>query len=285
MLPSTVRHLLIITLVRLKSNTNDNSWNSVSVTTASCIAEISPLGYTFYHRPRLIGRGGGIGFLVSDHFKVKLHSNPDYSSFESMCAEISDSSFSAFLFCIYRPPGHPANFFEDFQDLLENVAINYSELYILGDFNLHLDIHSSVTTMFDDILTSFDLKQHVNFSTHIHGHWLDLIITHSGCNNIKKTTVSDGLSDHHTVIVDINMFTTPLILKKKNSYRPIHKIDITAFNDDILNSDLSISPAVHECDIYRQCCDVLKTLLDKHAPLAYKYISKQSPSPWMTSEI
>ena len=31
--------------------------------------------------------------------------------------------------CIYRPPGHPANFFEDFQDLLENVAINYSELY------------------------------------------------------------------------------------------------------------------------------------------------------------
>ena len=65
--------------------------------TASCIAEISPLGYTFYHRPRLIGRGGGIGFLVSDHFKVKLHSNPDYSSFESMCAEISDSSFSAFF--------------------------------------------------------------------------------------------------------------------------------------------------------------------------------------------
>ena len=81
------------------------------------------------------------------------------------------------------------------------------------------------------------------------------------------------------------MFTTPLILKKKNSYRPIHKIYITAFNDDILNSDLFISPAVHECDIYRQFCDVLKTLLDKHAPLAYKYISKQSPSPWMTSEI
>ena len=48
-----------------------------------------------------------------------------------------------------------------------------------------------------------------------------------------------------------------------------------------------ISPAVHECDIYiyRQFCDVLKTLLDKHAPLAYKYISKQSPSPWMTSEM
>ena len=94
---------------------------------------MSPLNKsnTFYHRPRLIGRGGGIGFFVSDYFKVKLHSNPDYSSFESMCAEISDSSFSAFFVCIYRPPGHPANFFEDFQDLLENVAINYSEFIFL----------------------------------------------------------------------------------------------------------------------------------------------------------
>jgi len=26
-----------------------------------------------------------------------------------------------FFICIYRPPGQPANFFEEFQDLLENV--------------------------------------------------------------------------------------------------------------------------------------------------------------------
>ena len=44
----------------------------------------------------------------------------------------------------------PANFFEEFQDLLENVATNNSELYIPGNFNIHLE-HSTITTMFDDI--------------------------------------------------------------------------------------------------------------------------------------
>ena len=58
--------------------------------------------------------------------------------------------------------------------------------------------------MFVDILTSFDLK-HVTFSTHIHGHWLDFLITRL---TIKKPTVSDGFSDHQAVIVDINVFIT-----------------------------------------------------------------------------
>ena len=33
--------------------------------TVACIADISPSGYTFHHRPRSVRRGGGVGFLVS----------------------------------------------------------------------------------------------------------------------------------------------------------------------------------------------------------------------------
>ena len=88
--------------------------------------------------------------------------------------------------------------------MLENFATLHSEFYIFGDFNLQLDKRTAVTITFDDILTSFDLKQHVIFSTHINGHWLDLVITHSTYDNIQMLTVSDGLSDHHTVIVDVN---------------------------------------------------------------------------------
>ena len=102
---------------------------------------------------------------------------------------------------MYRPPGHPASFFEEFQDLLGNLASIHSECFIFGDFNLHYDIPSAITTTFNDILVSFDLKQHVNFWTHIHDHWLDLLITRSTYNNIQTPTALDGLSDHHTVIV------------------------------------------------------------------------------------
>ena len=104
-----------------------------------------------------------------------LHSNPEYFSFESISVEISYSSFSAYFVCIYRPPGHPADFFEEFQDLLENLATIHSEFYIFGDFNLHLDIPSAITTTFNDILVSFDLKQHVTFSTHINGHFAEIV--------------------------------------------------------------------------------------------------------------
>ena len=31
--------------------------------TAACIADISPSGYTFHHRPRSFGRGGGVGIF------------------------------------------------------------------------------------------------------------------------------------------------------------------------------------------------------------------------------
>ena len=39
---------------------------------------------------------------------------------------------------------------------------------------------------FNDILTCFDLRQHVNFSTHVHGHWLDLLITKRISNSNKS---------------------------------------------------------------------------------------------------
>ena len=139
---------------------------------------------------------------------VNLHSNPEYSSFESISVEISDSSFSAYFVCIYRPPGHPANFFKEFQDLLNNLVTIHSQFFIFFYFNLHLDIPSAITTTFNDILVTFDLKQHVTFSTHIRGHWLDLFITRSTCYNFQTPTVSDDLSDHHTVIVDVNVSRT-----------------------------------------------------------------------------
>ncbi|KAK2149488.1 hypothetical protein NP493_2979g00007 [Ridgeia piscesae] len=49
----------------------------------------------------------------------------------------------------------------------------HTKFYIVRDFNLHLDTPSATTTTFNDILASLDTKQHVNFLTHTHDHWLD----------------------------------------------------------------------------------------------------------------
>ena len=86
-----------------------------------CIADISQYGYTFNRRPCSVGRFGGVGFLLSDHFKVNSYLIPDYCTIESIRVEISDCSFSAYFVCLCRPLGQPAIFFEEFKDLLENL--------------------------------------------------------------------------------------------------------------------------------------------------------------------
>ena len=81
---------------------------------------------------------------------------------------------------MYHPePSHSDTFYQELQELLELLIPLASEFYILGDFNLHLDKKTkSHTIKFCDILEFFFyLEQHVNFPTHIHGHWLDLFIT------------------------------------------------------------------------------------------------------------
>ena len=70
-------------------------------------------------------------------------------------------------------------FFNDFSDYLETVFLCKEQLVIVGDFNIHVDVLSNGdSTKFRDLLESFSLQQHVVGPTHIHGHTLDLIITH-----------------------------------------------------------------------------------------------------------
>ncbi|MEG7521478.1 MAG: hypothetical protein M3H12_00015, partial [Chromatiales bacterium] len=130
----------------------------------------------------------------------------------------------------------------EFQDFLETTLQLRDELYILGDFNIHVDLPNINTRLFMDALQTFDLQQHVSFATHIHGHWLDLFITRSNCNNIKAVFVTDGLSDHHTVIIDLCLKVESGPKTQCITFRPIHKIKINNLCEDLENSDLLIKP-------------------------------------------
>ena len=66
------------------------------------------------------------------------------------------------------------------------------------------------------------------------------------------------------------------------SYRPIHKIDINDFKADSLKCDLIRDPKGHLSNLCKQYYDVLKALLNKHAPITtnFKYVSHIRPAPW-----
>ena len=167
------------------------------------------LAIRFFHEPRADQRtGGGVGILVSDQLKTDIHPLPSFKTFEAISARIGNNSFSGFVACLYRFQNGTCQFFGEFQDLLENIISLHDNLYILGDFNLHLDNLIGNTNKFNEILTCFDLKQHVNFPTHVHGHWLDLLISKRISNSIKSVFSAAGISDHRAVISEIDCCKT-----------------------------------------------------------------------------
>ena len=122
---------------------------------------------------------------MSDQLKTDIHPLPSFKTFEAISARTGNNSFSGFVVCLYKLQNGTCQFFE-LQDLLENIISLHDNLYRLGDFDLHLDNSNGNTNDFNEILTRFEPKQHVNFPTHVHCHWLDLLITKRISNSIKS---------------------------------------------------------------------------------------------------
>ena len=59
---------------------------------------------------------------------------------------------------------------------------------------------------FHSFIDSFDLIQKVNFSAHIHGHTLDLILTKSNNDNVSNVHTTD-VFDHFSISFTLNLST------------------------------------------------------------------------------
>ena len=68
-------------------------------------------------------------------------------------------------------------------------------------------------------------------------------------------------------------------------YRAIHSINIASLLSDIIMSDLVTHPKEHVLDLHKEYRQILKTLLDKYAPIKSKSVSGKPPAPWMTPDI
>ncbi len=135
--------------------------------------------FSFSHIPRLTGRGGGTGLLISNgnfgNWKfTALPSLSINSSFEMHSVTITYPLKIHFL-VVYRPPGPLSNFVEELDLLLSTFPEDGTPLVILGDFNNHLDKHQAAD--FHTLLASFDLKRVLTTATHKSGNQLDLIYT------------------------------------------------------------------------------------------------------------
>ena len=149
----------------------------------------APPGYKYIEKARarkdelsMSTNHGGVCLLYDATLHVRRVQLPDFTSFEVVCSTIHRAGFNAVVVVLYRPGSRAVtlSFFSDFTDLMERLATYSAALIVVGDFNIHVDDATNDDTIkLCDVLSTHDLQQHVNSSTHRQGHMLDLFITRS----------------------------------------------------------------------------------------------------------
>ena len=250
------------------------------------IGTLCPTGYRFMHVPRLSSRGGGIGLLFKDSLRINDSLCNTFQSFEIMDVRLRNVECVRILI-IYRSPDSSNVFYEEFSRLLEQVSAEHSgHLLITGDLNFHVDNpNNSNAKRFVDLLEAFDLKQHVCGKTHHNGQTLDVVVTRSNDSLIRGVKVMDPvISDHYAVHCDLLM-KKPQFAKKVVSFRKLRSIDIDSFCENIKNSPLLQQQAPDLETLVNQYDNVLKSLLDKHAPVMQRRVTIRPSAPWYTQEV
>ena len=127
-----------------------------------------------------------------------------YSSFELTVVQLCRSKGKpVLLVSLYRLLFIPVTvFLEEVVDLFEYLAACPEAILLCGDVNIHMDEDDIYTNKFNDILSTFNFIQHIDFPTHKLGHTLDIVATTEdelfvSNFNSEENDVSDHLWKTH----------------------------------------------------------------------------------------
>ena len=208
------------------------------------------------------------------------------TSFEFLETELTQGAAKIKVITVYRPPLSKKNsatltqFFQEFAALLDRHSLYTGKLFILGDFNIHWDNQQcNYTRDFRRLLQDHNLQQIVEEPTHESGHILDLVITCVNDDSVHSVSIQDSISDHCSVHCLLQQ-EKPRPVKKKIIYRKVKSIDSTRLRSDIEESSLLADVSSSAEELVHQYNEVLRELLDKHAPQRTCFIVEQPAVPW-----
>jgi len=133
--------------------------------------------------------------------KCSRVSLPPYHTFEPICVQLTTSGGPIVLLNIYRPGSvrPSASFFDELSSVLEVLVTFSCSVLVAGDINIHVEDTADVDARrLHELLTSFDITQHVNSPTHRLGGTLDLVMTFTDYQLTEHCVDSPGIiSDHY----------------------------------------------------------------------------------------
>ena len=262
------------------------TWLDESSRTVADVTNTLP-DHQLFNKPR-IGRGGGVCVILKKGYSVNQLPLPLFKSFEYIALSVSCGSTKLCIVGVYRPPPSKKNglsseiFFNEFQILIENLAVLPGKLLLVGDFNFHLDNASTNrdATLFLDLLDSNNLIQHVKSPTHNRGHLLDLVITRNSDVVLSNISSSIQLPSDHAVITGRVSVPRPKPTKIFVNHRKLRNIDLCAFAESICASSIITEPCSDLDSLVHQYNTDLANVLDIHASARPRFVTLRPHAPW-----
>ena len=148
------------------------------------------------------------------------------STFELVCTRIVAGRLTAIVAAVCRPGSAPIKqLFLMSSVLLEQLATYQAPVYIVGDFNIHVDRPGdSRSVQFRLLVDWYSLMLHQTTATHQLGGTVDAVITRKDVDCPGRVEVVDvGLSDHHRAYFNVQWYTKCAVIKGKCA---VTKVDL-----------------------------------------------------------
>ena len=271
----------VVTETWLKEH--DNIWISSS--------EFEKNNYIITVENRNERQGGGLALICRSCYRVKECSKGINQTFEYAIWQLHPNNISLTILAIYHPSYSNINkstngqFIDEFTGFLVDFLTEYSNVIIMGDFDIRLDnTEDPDVTAFINTMSALGLDQHVSFSTHKNRGILDHIYTETLSKyKVLQCYESFHPSDHIAVACVI-LVPNENITTKDITYRRLHKINTDELIMDIANLD--DGNVTEDLD---QMVTTLENnhsnLLEKHAPELTKTVTIKPNRPWYSKQV
>jgi len=158
-------------------------------------------GYAVTDVARTTGLGGGVAIVYRQHLQCSILPTP---ACRSLCATYHyQRPRPIIIMNIYRPGSEKPSslFFEELTNVLETLVVYSCPVMVGGDFNLRAQGDNDPDTRrFVNLLSSFDMVQHVHGPTYLRGNTLDLVATFTDGVPDDITVLPPGAISDHSLI-------------------------------------------------------------------------------------
>ena len=250
-------------------------------------AVIRQHGYNIIHNFRVSSVGGGTAILFKDALNLGIVNLTTCSTFEYTAACIKCThDMKIVIVCIYRTGPLSRKFYEELNCLLQDMSVRYDSVIVGGDLNIHVE--NDIGRELLDITTSYGLEQSVNSPTHNAGGTIDLLFSSFGIIKVSSVKVHTDcdFSDHYPITFHTHQFSMSVKVKEEITFR-----DFKGINMDMFTSDLVAAISSYSMDqngnfesLVSEFNECMGSILNNHAPIKTKIISKVHTAPWFDNE-